>query len=235
MEPRVEALLAAATRPYRDLGRHAWHFARGKLSGDPVFLSVLRGGWLPARGTLLDLGCGRGLLLSLILAARERHAGGEWPAGFPPPPAHLELHGIEYDERAFRVARSALEGRARVARGDIRDGGFPVCSAVVMLDVLMYLSDREQIAALRLATAALQAGGLMLVREADAASGLAFQVTRWSELVLQFLRGRLGARQHYRSRAEWTRIFESLGFSVTAEPMSQGTPFANVLYVCKKG
>ena len=59
-------------------------------------------------------------------------------------------------------------------------------------------------------------------------------MTRWSERVLEILRGRLRDRLHYRSAVQWTGVLESLGFSVAAEPMSAGTPFANVLFVCKK-
>ena len=37
-------LVATAAAPYRRAGRFAWHFARGKLGGDPVFLGILRQG-----------------------------------------------------------------------------------------------------------------------------------------------------------------------------------------------
>lgn len=234
MEPRLESLIEAASRPYLEAGRFHWHFARAKLKRDPAFLAVLRRGWLPDRGILVDVGCGRGLLLALIAAARERHAAGEWPDGYPPPPASLELHGIELLEGHARVARRALAGRARVALGDIRAGGLPVCSAIAMLDVLMYLEESDQEKVLRSAAAALQRGGLMLLREADAGAGLAFRVTRWSERALEALRGRPRSRLHYRPAQEWALLLESLGFAVSAEPMSAGTPFANVLFVCTK-
>lgn len=40
-----------------------------------------------------------------------------------------------------------------------------------------------------------------------------------------------GARMphHHRSLAEWAAMLHRLGFAVEAEPMSAGTPFANVL------
>ena len=41
------ALVDAASQRFRAGGRFAWHFARGKLSGDPMFLALLRMGALP--------------------------------------------------------------------------------------------------------------------------------------------------------------------------------------------
>jgi hypothetical protein len=69
MQTRAESLLEEAVRLYGSAPRFDRHFARAKLRRDPVYLAVLRGGWLPDRGTLLDLGCGRGLLLALLAVA----------------------------------------------------------------------------------------------------------------------------------------------------------------------
>ena len=53
------ALVEAASARYRAGGRFAWHFARGKLGMDPLFIDLLRLGLLPAHGRFLDLGCGQ--------------------------------------------------------------------------------------------------------------------------------------------------------------------------------
>lgn len=234
MDAQARLLLDAATRPYASASRYAFHFAQGKLRHDPVFLALLERGCLPDRGTLIDLGCGRGLLLALLATAREHYRGGQWPRGLPPPPMSLALEGIELQGDHVRAAQRALNGRARVMQGDIRVCSLPACSAVVMLDVLLHLDAREQEQVLRKAAAALEPGGLLLLREADASAGLAFQLSRLSERTLETLRGRPRSRLRYRSVAEWTSLLESLGFSAWSEPMSAGTPFANVLFVCTK-
>ncbi|MGI4846902.1 MAG: methyltransferase domain-containing protein [Janthinobacterium lividum] len=64
-----DTLVAAAAAPYRQAGRFAWHFARGKLAGDPVFAALLEHGLLCGRARILDIGCGQGLLAALLLAA----------------------------------------------------------------------------------------------------------------------------------------------------------------------
>ena len=68
--PRLDRrLLDAATEPYRVAGRFAYHFARGKLGRDPAFGAIVHGDWIPPRSKVLDLGCGQGLLASLLVAA----------------------------------------------------------------------------------------------------------------------------------------------------------------------
>jgi SAM-dependent methyltransferase len=234
MDPRHSALLDAAARPYAGAGPYTSRFARNKLRYDPVFLALLRCGCLPDCGTLVDLGCGRGLLLALLAAAPEQFQRGQWPAGWPPPPMNLAREGIELDARHAAVAQRALDGRARVTRLDVREAALPPCSAVALLDVLLYLRPDHQRDMLAKAAGALAPGGVLLLREADAEGGLAFRMTRWSERLLEGLRGRPFRELHYRTAREWSAMLGSLGFSVNAVPMNEGTPFANVLFYCRK-
>jgi SAM-dependent methyltransferase len=234
MDPQVRPLFEAATRPYIEVGRYAWHFARGKLRHDPVYFSLLRRGLLPDRGSLLDLGCGQGVLLSLIRAAKEQYRAGLWPRDWPAPPLNLGLHGIELRADRVQVARRALGSSVQVDLRDLRDLDFQPCAVIVMLDVMHYLGEAEQQRLLEKVAGALEPGGLLLLREADAGAGFAFQVTRWSERIASALRGEFGQPLHYRSAVHWIAELARRGFSVGAEPMSEGTPFANVLFVAKK-
>ena len=235
MTPECAALLEAATRPYRAAGRYAWHFARGKLTHDPVFLFLLSRGLLPDEGTLVDAGCGQGLLLSLLRAAKDQYAAGRWPRGWPPPPRRLLLSGVDSHAGRIRLARGALGASARVEACDVRDFAFqPPCSAVVLLDVLLYLEEAQQDRVIDGAAAALAAGGVLILREADAAGGFAFQMTKWSAWFDAAVRGSFGTRLHCRARARWQEALARRGLSVDAHGMSEGTPFANVLFVARK-
>src|SRR6185436_7483620 len=98
----------------------AWEFARGKLRMDPIYRATLSPDILPPGGTLIDIGCGQGLTLALLVEARRAFAEQRWPATSPEPPPFDRLVGIETRPRPAAAAREALEGDAEVIEGDVR-------------------------------------------------------------------------------------------------------------------
>ena len=233
-DPSVERLIDAAARRYAPAGRFALHFARSKLRVDPVFGELLRRGLLPDGARLLDLGCGQALLSALLLAARDEHRGGRWPAGWPPPPARLALAGIEARARDVRRARVALGDEAGIEQGDLRAAPLPSSDVVVLLDVLHYLEPCAQDALLERIAGALAPGGLLLARVGDIGSEFAAAVSGFVDHLATLARGEGIHRHHRRALADWIAAIERQGFTVRPEPMSRGTPFANVLLVARK-
>src|SRR6478609_10706319 len=102
------ALVTAASEPYQRAGRFAWHFARGKLRWDPVFSHLLARGLIAPRTRVLDIGCGQGLLASLLAAAARAARDGRWPSGWAEPPLDVRVRGIELQRRNVERARDAL-------------------------------------------------------------------------------------------------------------------------------
>ncbi|MEP6823195.1 MAG: class I SAM-dependent methyltransferase [Ramlibacter sp.] len=236
----LRAIIERAALPYRDSGRYAWHFARGKLAGDPAFGALLAGGLLTARARILDIGCGQGLLASWLLAAREEMQCGRWPAAWPPAPMPLHVCGIElmqHDvDRAGQALRNAVrEGRASFVAADMCVADFGQADAVVILDVLHYVPVAAQVDVLRRVHDALVPGGVLLLRVGDASAGLPFVISNWVDFLVTTLRGHRLTRLHCRPLMEWQHVLETLGFTVKVQPMSEGTPFANVMLVAQKG
>jgi uncharacterized protein (DUF2062 family)/SAM-dependent methyltransferase len=225
----VESLIDETSRRYIAAGVFSWEFVRGKLRHDPVYFALLARGDLPPGGRLLDLGCGRGILLSLFASARAQAARGVYPDGWPIPPPELELQGIEGRPKIARAARLALQDAATIEVGDLRQVALPEAAAVYLLDVLHYLGAAEQEELLDRVAAALAPGGILVLREADAAAGAAFARTRFAERLCALARGHFRQRFHFRSDAEWRGLLAKRGFAVTSVPMSEGTPYANVL------
>ena len=66
------ALVARVSEAYRAADGHAARFASSKLKRDPVFRHLLEQGLIPPGATVLDLGCGQGLLAGCAAAAPHR-------------------------------------------------------------------------------------------------------------------------------------------------------------------
>ena len=149
------ALLDTASARYRRAGRFAWHFARGKLGGDPAFRALLRLGLLTGRARLLDLGCGQGLLATWLQAAHDCYLGkgpGKWPAQWPAPPQLRDYTGIELNPKEVQRARIGLadcDAQVTLLEGNICELPYPAVDAVVIMDVLHYLDYPAQEEVLR--------------------------------------------------------------------------------------
>lgn len=229
MPAQTGALIDAASRPYLAAGRYAYHFARGKLRHDPVFLALLRSGRIPDRARLLDLGCGQALLSALLLAARERFDAGDWPWPWPAPPSQLQLHGIEAEPGAAQRAQLALGQRVTVLNADLREATLPEADVVVLIDVLHYLEAQAQVALLERVAHSLRSGGLLVMRVADISAGWRFHASAAADRFGALLTARGLPRQHHRPIGQWLHLLDGLGFEASFETHAAAKPFAGVL------
>ncbi len=224
-------LVDKASAPYAKGGRVAGHFARGKLRWDPVFHHLLVHGLIAPGSRVLDIGCGRGLLASLLRAASGEARDGHWPAGWAAAPDGARFTGIDLMARDVAQARDALGADAVFVCGDMRSVAFPAADTVVILDALHYIETIEQDAVLERARGALADGGRLVLRVGDAASRRGFAASQWVDRIVCLLRGRGVRPRAGRSLVEWQACLAALGFDVSSQPMAMSTPFANVLLV----
>jgi hypothetical protein len=97
------------------------------------------------------------------------------------------------------------------------------------MDVLQMMPADEQDAVISASVAALEPGGVMLVREADASAGWRFRTVAFGNRAKAMLFGSWRQQFYFRSTAEWTACFERHGLGVEVRPMTSGA-FANVLF-----
>jgi SAM-dependent methyltransferase len=228
------ALHGAASSPYRSTSRWAYHWARGKLGHDPVFRGMLERGDLPADARVVDIGCGQGLVASLLQACSELQRAGGWPADWPVAASARAYTGIELMPKDVARADAALRGIALAPRfvcADMCQAAVPASDVVVILDVLHYVDHAAQDAVLRRVRDALTPAGRLLLRVGDADNQRGFAWSQWVDRIVTWARGHRVPPTFGRPLKDWTATLQALGFAVRAVPQSQGTPFANVLLI----
>lgn len=228
-DPFLQMLVRRAADRYLDSGITAWEFARGKLSGDPVYARLLGSEVPAATGTLLDVGCGQGLSLALLAEAQHTASRDAWDTSRADPPQFDRLIGVEVRPRVAGIAKRALEHEADILTADAREVGLPPADVVLVFDVLHMMPDADQRALLRAIRAAMPSSGRLLVREADAAAGWRFRMVWLGNTLKAVLTGNWRQRFAFRTQAEWRALLYEEGFTPRVQPMSEGTPFANVL------
>jgi SAM-dependent methyltransferase len=210
---------------YQRCGRFVHCFVRGKLLHDPVYQAILNLDILPEQGRIVDLGCGRGILLALLTTARHLQY-----CVTPP----LDFQGMELRQKDAAIARDTLALDATILNADIRTEAIPACQVAFLLDVLLYMDKAAQEALLQRVAQALQPKGILIIREADASAGFRYLVTWLGERFCALGRGHWRQQYFYRRQQDWATLLAALGFKVETYPMSQGTPFANVLFVAQR-
>jgi SAM-dependent methyltransferase len=223
-------LVRRASDRYVGASITAWEFARNKLRYDPVYRVLLSPGVIGSGGTLLDIGCGQGLALALLAETRVAVEAGAWPADWPPAPHFARMVGIESRRRAASLARRAVGRDCQIIEGDARQTPTAAVRTVLLFDVLQMMRAEEQVALLATAVAALEPGGVILVREADASAGWRFTAVRWGNRFKALAFGDWRRSFHFRSEAGWRACFAGLGLRADVQNAGEGLPFANLLF-----
>jgi SAM-dependent methyltransferase len=237
-------LVEQAALPYRGRGLgfdalHYYHFARGKLGMDPIYLAILERQYITDGARVVDLGCGQLLLAPLLRSARQLYDSGDWFSGWPPPPNNVQIHGIELRPSVVAAAQRSLGTMATIECGDLRYASIPTNDVTVMMDVIHYLDPSSQLALLARIRDSLPVDGLFITRVANTQAGMSYWVTRIGDQLITLLRSAMALEPswpkfHVRSLEEWRALLEHVGFAVNMRSMSTGTPFANVMIEARR-
>lgn len=187
-----------------------------KLRTDPLTSQLA--GLSSARGSVLDVGCGRGQFGIFLreLGRVERVVGFDW------------------DERKIAAARFAEQGRARFAVGDARSADLPAADTILVLDVLHYLPIADQRALLARLASHVEPGGHLLIRDVDARGTSRSRLTRWFEGVATRIGYNRAASLHFRTADELVAELTALGLTCWIERDRAAGPLANVLIVARR-
>lgn len=248
-DPRFAALATRAAERYAATSLTAWEFANGKLRNDPAYHTAMSAALLPGGDTLVDLGCGQGLMLSLLLEARldaqsgDRNGSAAGAAARPGMidvnanrlaphwPIYQRLIGVELRPHVAQLASQALtDAGVEIVSQDAVETPLPPCDAVILFDVLHLIPPEGQTRLLTAVRHVLRPGGIVLVRDADATAGWRFQLVRAGNRLKALAGGHVRQPFAFRTIDGWRGLFESLGFRVETFPGPADHPFANVLF-----
>lgn len=222
-------LVEATAWRYRSAGLLVYGLVLAELRHDPIYRELLRREIVPPEGLVLHLGCGRGILLALLATARtlDMTPGGSGAA-------RPRLCGFESSVTDAEFARAALGSEAEIVVGDWGGEDLPACRIAILLDVLLYLGKEEQDTLLTRMAAALEPGGILIIREADAAAGWRFATTKLAERLRALSRGDWRQPCGFRGATEWQEKLASLGFAMETQNLGGGTPLAQVLLIGRR-
>lgn len=124
---------------------------------------------IPMKGQITDIGCGLGpLCYMLSMISKER-----------------QILGVDYDEDKIAIARHGwLRGdNLRFEHADALTYEFPASDVFILNDILHYMSYRHQHDLLLKCVALLCPGGMIILRDGNAADAPKHRITRFTELL----------------------------------------------------
>lgn len=167
---------------------------------------------LPAKGRVLDLGSGHGLLaFALSLGSPQR-----------------EVVGVDHDAERVRLAEAAALRLSVALRptfevGDLKEKlksfQSESLAGIAMIDMLHYFDAPSQQFLVSEAARVLTPGGILVAREIDSDARINGALNRLYEQLatgVGFTRS-TGSSLTFRGARGWTALFESVGFAVRSE------------------
>ncbi|MBX7152201.1 class I SAM-dependent methyltransferase [bacterium] len=174
-------------------------------------------------GTVVDLGCGYGLI-GILLSMRYR----------------LSVIGMEASLSRLDAARQLSRGLAetRFEHGDIANIQIPPSTAILLVDVLCFFSDDVQKRIISACTESLMPGGALFIKDNTTKPRWKYRYT-YAEESLKLWTGVYGLknrhRPNYRSPESWRGLITHAGMQVQNEIFIRSfVPYPGIIYVAQK-
>ncbi len=170
---------------------------------------------VPLKGTIVDVGCGYGLLCNLLALTSQQR----------------DVIGIDLSPKRITAAQRTEKERKNIKflLQDANSLKPEKCDVLLMSDFLHHISYQRQEELLALCYQKLSKNGLLIIEEVDDKPFWKYQ----SNIIVDGLLN-LGRRIYFRNSSEYLRLLSRIGFEVKAEVAHKGLPLSDILYLCKK-
>lgn len=177
--------------------------------------------YFPSHGSILDVGCGDGLL-AVLLSSRGN--------------AELQVVGIDHSDHKIKVANSTELENTEFSVSDLSDLPTGRYDCVSLIDVLYCVPLAHWPSFLEQCTRVLRVGGLLLVKEV-------VDQPRWKNwftyleefLSIKVFRMTKGSNPHFEPLETYKRQIEMSGSAVyEVKRLDSGRPYAHCLFLAHK-
>lgn len=177
--------------------------------------------YLPKSGKVLDLGCGHGLLSTLVAETSPER----------------QVIGVDHDAKRIEIAGKInhLIPNLNFKSDSLQTAFEADCSAILLIDVMHYFNSEEQKSLIAKSYQNLKPGGKLLLRELNpnkSAVSMFNQAYEKSVTTLNWTKTS-ASHLHYREELEWVALLKETGFQVQHENCSFPL-FSDVLFVAEK-
>jgi len=177
--------------------------------------------YFPRAGKVIDLGCGNGVFSNLLkLGSPSR-----------------EILGFDLDPKKIKTAREVhkeipgLEFRV----SNITDMDYPMSDVISMIDVLYLIPYPRQEAMLRKCHGALTKGGVLILKDMDTQPRWKYLWNIFQEtLAVKIIGFTHGNKLYFRTRSEYLRLLEGIGFRVRPISLDKSYWYPHVLFIAVK-
>ena len=173
---------------------------------------------LPAKGRILDVGCGFGL----------------WTAYFGQVAPERQILGVDRSEKRVEMARQVVARvgvHASFQAADIREAHTEgLFDAAYVLDVLHHIPRADQKSVLLKLRELLAPGGVLLIKDITTEPWYGLKFTEILDRVMVGFDEELAYRHH----REWQTLLEEMGFSVRTVRVPDILPYPHVILVAHK-
>lgn len=163
----------------------------------------------PKKGSIVDLGCGEGIIARHLAKIRTR-----------------QIQGIDSDQS--RLPKSQ-QSNLNFQKGDITNVNLRQLDAVILSDVLHHINYQEQENLLKKIFQALNKNGVLIIKEIDSGEFIRSKLSRLWDFIL-YPQDEIS----YTSTIELTKKLTFIGFKLQVTRPRRLFPGSTTLYLCKK-